>query len=507
MQGEISKMLALISRLPEEWQRQEPQLIFHHAWALLFRSSIQEVEARLSFLPDDVAKAQPYAAFLQVLRGTMATRQGNIDEAITLSEQAEASLAHLQTGQTSQNMRVTANINLANGYQLKGDGTKTEQAYQTAVSLNQEAGNLLAQLSAVRIWSRSLVEQGELHRAEIVLKEGIQTAQDWGRAADAPSRKSVAAAPLQVMLGKIYYEWNRLEEAEATLTEAMELLVASGPVNLNQGLAALAKLSLAKGDMAGAVSALAKIEATQRAASSQYTRQQLAMLIIEVCWAIYTDQPSPGLHVSVEHVLAHLDSDHRGTVLARACGLAMLARTQDALPLLEELAAQCEANELHGMWLQTAVLLSQIHQAMGKSKQALDWLARALLEAERAGYVRLFVDMDEPMLKLLKTAVSQNIHPDYAKRLLAQFSKEVQPVTMSSPDPLSETVTPLSPRETEVLQLIAQGLTNKEIAAKLVVAPSTAKRHTVNIYNKLGVNNRAEATAVAYEMGIVKSDA
>jgi LuxR family maltose regulon positive regulatory protein len=61
----------------------------------------------------------------------------------------------------------------------------------------------------------------------------------------------------------------------------------------------------------------------------------------------------------------------------------------------------------------------------------------------------------------------------------------------------------LSSRETEVLQLIAQGLTNKEIAKKLVIAPSTAKRHTVNIYNKLGISNRAEATTKAYELGIV----
>ncbi len=177
------------------------------------------------------------------------------------------------------------------------------------------------------------------------------------------------------------------------------------------------------------------------------------------------------------------------------------------LPLLEKLAVQCEVNGLRGVWLETAVLLSQIYQAMGKSRQALHWLAQALPVAERAGYVRLFVDMGEPMLKLLETAVLQNIHPDYAKRLLAHFPKDPQPLTVSSPDSLTEIQTPLSPRETEVLYLIARGLTNKEIAQKLVVAPSTAKRHTINIYNKLGVNNRAEATAVAYEMGIVKSDA
>lgn len=503
MQGEVSKMLALIGRLPEEWQRQEPQLIFNHAWALLFRSSIREVEKRLAYLPEGVANSQPYAAFLQVLYSTMAMRQGKIDKAVALSEQAEASLAHLKTGQTSLNMRVTANINLVNGYQLKGDRTKTEQAYQTAVSLNKEARNLLAQLSAARIWGLSLIEQGELYQAEIVLQESIQAAHNWGRTSDAPSRKSVAAAPLQVMLGKIYYEWNRLDEAEATLTEAMDLLVASGPVNLSEGLAALAQLRLAKGDVAEALAALTQLEVAQREASSLYTRQQLAMLIIDVCRTIHPHQPSPELQAAIEHALSQLDSDYRSMVLAKAHGLVVLGRRQDALPLLEVLAEQSEAKGLQGVWLHTAVLLSQIHQMMDKSGQALDWLAQALPVAERAGYVRLFLDMGEPMLHLLGTAVQQNIHPNFAKRLLTHFSNDAKPLLSS--DLLSDAANLLSPREVEVLQLIAQGLTNKEIATKLVVAPSTAKRHTINIYNKLGVNNRAEATAAAYELGIVKS--
>ena len=63
---------------------------------------------------------------------------------------------------------------------------------------------------------------------------------------------------------------------------------------------------------------------------------------------------------------------------------------------------------------------------------------------------------------------------------------------------------PLSAREVEVLRLIAAGLTNKEIAAELTIAPSTAKRHTINIYNKLTVSNRAEATTAAHKLGLIE---
>jgi DNA-binding NarL/FixJ family response regulator len=64
-------------------------------------------------------------------------------------------------------------------------------------------------------------------------------------------------------------------------------------------------------------------------------------------------------------------------------------------------------------------------------------------------------------------------------------------------------VEPLSPRELEVLHLIARGRTNKEIAQQLVVAPGTVKAHTSSIYRKLDVANRTEAVACARQLGIL----
>ena len=61
----------------------------------------------------------------------------------------------------------------------------------------------------------------------------------------------------------------------------------------------------------------------------------------------------------------------------------------------------------------------------------------------------------------------------------------------------------LSPRESEILALVCQGLSNAEIGEKLVIAPSTAKRHVANIFAKLGVASRPQAIALAYERGLV----
>jgi ATP/maltotriose-dependent transcriptional regulator MalT len=73
----------------------------------------------------------------------------------------------------------------------------------------------------------------------------------------------------------------------------------------------------------------------------------------------------------------------------------------------------------------------------------------------------------------------------------------------AAPDAQSALVEPLTPREQEVLLLVCQGLSNEEIADQLVISIHTIKKHTGNIYGKLGVTHRAQAVARAHELGLV----
>jgi len=90
--------------------------------------------------------------------------------------------------------------------------------------------------------------------------------------------------------------------------------------------------------------------------------------------------------------------------------------------------------------------------------------------------------------------------PEVTKRVIAQFASG-KAARQESPDP--EAIGDLSQREVEVLQLIAQGLSNQEIATELFVEATTVKTHVSHILTKLGVRDRVQAVVEAYESGIV----
>ena len=89
--------------------------------------------------------------------------------------------------------------------------------------------------------------------------------------------------------------------------------------------------------------------------------------------------------------------------------------------------------------------------------------------------------------------------PEYVAKLLAAFG---DPVSISAPTQVA-LPEPLSPREQEILELVAAGLTNQEIADKLVISPETVKKHAGTIYGKLGVRSRTEAVARARALDIL----
>ena len=152
----------------------------------------------------------------------------------------------------------------------------------------------------------------------------------------------------------------------------------------------------------------------------------------------------------------------------------------------------------------------------GEQAAALAVLEQAVRLAEPGGLLRVFIDLGSPMAALLTTLAAQGVAPAFVARILDSFpampvpavapaaDTDVQPMAGSSvPASRTALIEPLTRREQEVLELLAQHLTGGEIAQRLVISEKTVKRHRANIYQKLGVNRHRDAVAAAEAIGLL----
>jgi LuxR family maltose regulon positive regulatory protein len=183
----------------------------------------------------------------------------------------------------------------------------------------------------------------------------------------------------------------------------------------------------------------------------------------------------------------------------------------EALSLLDPLQVSAQQQERWSHVIEMKVLQALAHHLRGEEQEALTVLAQALHLAEPEGYIRIFVDEGPPMAALLSQLWAQERKQGptvYLDTVLAAFlpdnmALEPQPKTAGQRATAQPLLDPLSERELEVLQLIARGDSNPEIAKELVLSVDTVKRHVYNIFPKLGVKNRVKAVAQARTLGLL----
>ena len=145
-------------------------------------------------------------------------------------------------------------------------------------------------------------------------------------------------------------------------------------------------------------------------------------------------------------------------------------------------------------------------EAQDKSREARQTLAQVLKQAEPEGYVRLFVDAGSAGGTLVVSSDRARSRARLCPAPARGFSQtdwSPQPDRLQPSEQPEDLIEPLSDRELEVLRLIDQGLSNSEIAAKLVLSTGTVKVHTHNIFSKLGVSSRTQAVSKARALGLL----
>jgi LuxR family maltose regulon positive regulatory protein len=191
--------------------------------------------------------------------------------------------------------------------------------------------------------------------------------------------------------------------------------------------------------------------------------------------------------------------------LARAHLLGQQARPDEAISILQQLQREAEAMQHRQFLICIAIRLSTVQLSAGKVTEAASRFRRVLAACAAAGLYQTVLDEGPLISKLLQTTrESGNVTADmlsYVDRLVAGLHRAGQDGL--APTSGARILSALSPRETDILTLIAEGLSNKEIARSLDIGPETVKSHLKSVFTKLGVERRAQAVSRAQTLGLV----
>jgi LuxR family maltose regulon positive regulatory protein len=503
MRGEVATLRGWLETLPDALVRDRPGLCLVHAWTLFLGAQFEAVEARVRdaeaalarlSLPDPARQA--VAEQLTVMWAMLANFRGDIPRTIELSRQALD-----QVAEDNLMLRAALASNLGGAYMGSGDLVAAGEVFVEAARLYQATGNLFVTLLSTAYLGDVQMAQGRLRQAAETFRRTLALASERGGA------QSFGARLAQVGLGRVECEWNELKEAERRLTmhvEASQRLgdeqIGPGPQLLIDGYRALARILQARGEETGAWAMLERAEQVARRRAPQLlgtvaaarARLHLASgdLAAAQGWA-----RNSGLDAGTEPSYAR---EFELLTLARV--LVAQGSLAEALDLLERLGRAAARLRRLGSLVEARLLQALALQAQGRRAEAVSALDTALSLAEPEGYVRPFADEGAPLARLLRQAAAQGSAA--AARLQAALSTAPLP-PHGRGGPPSSLVEPLSKRELEVLRLIADGLSNREIAEKLVLAVTTVKKHASNIYGKLGVGSRTEAVARARTLDLL----
>jgi LuxR family maltose regulon positive regulatory protein len=516
--GEYQTLCEWIAALPADFVAGEPTLTLCYAWVTLASGRADEAERCLVAMEQALGvapSAQRIAELPAILRGafveamavraTVAMNRFDLPRVFQLTEEVLPRLS--ETAALPYNrpeaLRPPVVYDLGLAREFSGDLEGASRTLAEAEDLAVQQENPVLQLLAIAHSAQVQALQGNLRAAESIYLRGLE------KSGGARGANVFGAAVLQGGLANLHYEWNDLVSARQRAEESVAMSrQLPNWESLPPGHLCLARVKAALGDWDGAIQVLDDLETLLERHNGQavlpHARALRARLWLQCGRLELARHWAEGGGLSTGGELSYLhEAEH--VVLARV--FLAQGELEPATDLISRLLKAAQGGARLSRVIELLALSALAQQTQDESALALETLSRALDLAAAEGYVRTFLDEGITLRRLLEAARRGGSEAN-ARRILQAFqaepSQENAPLAaLPYSGPWLE---PLSPREREVLGLIAEGLSNQEIARRLVISRTTVKTHIANLLSKLQASNRTQAVSKARATGLLPPD-
>jgi LuxR family maltose regulon positive regulatory protein len=509
--SQVVTLKSWLEALPEERFSERPLLCIYHAWTLLLSGyNLEVVQARLQQVWQHgkaiSGKARVLLAFVSTFRG---------DFARSLAESQQA-LQELDENDFFFRSIIAWVMGIREAWE--GNFQQGIQALERAVQMGTQSGNIMVTVLTMSNQAELLTHLGQLNEARQRYEKALQTA------VDDQGRLLPIAGMAMIGLGDLLREWNDLARSENHFLQGIELTEKWGKIGELDGYIGLARLRWAQADLQSAHQALARAIQVARSFDATTWDDLMVQAYQAQLWiaqgemplaagwmkAHWPTEPAGYPRERIEQELKTPLLTHIRQIEYVTLAWLWIAQGQPAkaIDLLQTMVEPVAVQAKIAILLQIHILQAMAWHARGEHSQAQAALEKALAAGEPQGFVRTFLDFGPRIYPLIRQAARRNPVSVYLERLRAEVEREPTLPQAAPGDraaPASEGLREqLSERELQILERMAAGQSNQEIAQQLVVATSTIKTHVNHIFRKLEVRTRTQAIARARELRLLR---
>jgi LuxR family transcriptional regulator, maltose regulon positive regulatory protein len=503
--GDLFTLLEWQRQFPDELMRGQCEVRLAIAWGLALALRFDEALTLATDIESDIAATRPPN------RDLLFECQAIRSVAIALKDDSEQALPVAQACVNGSSDSWTANVasNVVRfGHTKAGNLRQFHATPWIPYSIEEDRRNVFASVYRHCLNGLSEERQIRIAAADGHYREGLRIAEQ-----NVGPDSIVAALPAS-LIARVEYEQGRLDDAEAWVIDRLSLISSATMLDcVWSAYFVLARVAAARMNIERARTLL---ERAENQAVARHWGRLSAGVIAEQARLHLNDGRLDEAAACVDRLerlartypaprpcaWSEIEWHHK---LARAHLLGQQARPEEAISILQQLKSEVDAMQHRQFLICVAMRLSAVQLGVGKVSEAVSRFRRVLAACAAAGLYQTVLDEGPVISGLLQTTQeSGHITTDmlpYVDRLVAGLQpagQERSALTFAPP-----VLSGLSPRETDILKLIAQGLSNKEIARNLYIGPETVKSHLKNVFSKLGVERRAQAVSRAQSLGLV----